>query len=183
MITGDAAGLRAIEREDLEALRTWRNRPALRRYFREHREITRADQEAWFERMVSDNRNLMFAVVDIDLDPPPLMGAAGLCYVDWVRRSAELSLYIGADDVYIDDRLAPDVLRLLVSHGFEDLGLHRLWTEVYDLDERKAALLQQFGFQLEGRHRDSHFADGEWHDSLYFGLLEDEWRERSPSAG
>jgi RimJ/RimL family protein N-acetyltransferase len=174
MIAGELAALRAVEPDDLELLRTWRNRPTLRRYFREHRELTRADQEAWYERLGADERMRMFAIVDPGGEPPPLVGAAGLCYVDWVRRSAELSLYIGIDDLYVDDRLAPDALRLLLRYAFDDLGLHRVWAEVYSFDERKSSLYERFGFQIDGRHRDSHFADGRWHDSVYFSLLEGE---------
>lgn len=178
MLRGETIGLRAIEPEDLEPLREWRNDPALRRYFREHRELTRADQQRWYERLVlQDAATVMFAVVD--LDASRLLGAAGLCYIDWVRRSADLSLYLGADGLYIDDRWAPDALRVLLRYGFGELGLHRLWTEIYEFDERKAALYEQFGFTLEGRHREHHFADGRWHDSLFYGLLES---EHTPAA-
>lgn len=174
MLEGEIVGLRAIEPGDLETLRGWRNRPALRRYFREHRELSRTDQEAWFTRMLTDPGTFMFAIVELGATSP-LVGTAGLCYIDWIRRSGELSLYIGADDLYIDDRLAPDALRVLLRHGFDELGLHRLWTEIYAYDERKAHLYESFDFSLEGRHRDNHYADGVWHDSLFYGLLEAEY--------
>lgn len=175
MIQSDSVLLRAIEPNDLESLRGWRNRPSLRRYFREHRELTSADQQAWYARITArDSDTLMFAIADSSREDTPLVGAAGLCYIDWVRRSAEVSLYVGLDDLYIDERIAPQALGALVDHGFGELGLHRLWTEVYSFDERKARLYEEFGFRLEGRHRESHFADGEWHDSLYFGLLSGE---------
>jgi hypothetical protein len=174
VILGELIGLRAIEHDDLELLRGWRNRPELRRYFREHRELTPADQEAWYERSGVDPRTSMFAIVDPNGKPSPLLGAAGLCNFDWVRRSAELSLYIGVDELYIDDRYAPDALRVLLQYGLDELGLHRIWAEVYSFDDRKARLYESFGFQLEGRHRDCHFTGGQWHDSLYFGLLEGE---------
>ena len=175
MLKGELVGLRAIEPDDLELLRKWRNRPGLRRYFREHRELAKVEQEAWYRRTVlDDSRTIMFALVELNDASLPLIGAAGLCYIDWVCRSAEVSLYIGAKDLYIDDRLAPDALRLLLHYGFDEVGLHRLWTEVYDYDDRKARLCEAVGFSLEGRHRDKHFADGGWHDSLVFSVLENE---------
>jgi len=39
MIKGQHTALRAIEREDLPSLLSWRNDPELRRYFREYREL------------------------------------------------------------------------------------------------------------------------------------------------
>lgn len=180
MLIGLSVGLRAIEPDDLEPLRSWRNRPNLRRYFREHRELGSGDQQAWYERLVtSDHRFAMFAIVGLDGDH--LLGAAGLCYIDWVRRSAESSLYLGVDDLYVDDVLAPDALRVLVTYGFNDLGLHRVWTEVYDYDTRKAQLYENAGFTLEGRQRESHFSAGRWHDSLFFGLLAAEHAARITS--
>ena len=178
MIIGDVVGLRAIEPEDLDLLAAWRNTPGLRQYFREYRELTSRDQEAWYQRSTSDPGTLMLAIVDRTADTLPLVGATGLCYIDWVQRSAELSLYIGRDELYVDDRLAPDALRVLVEYAFEELALHRLWTEVYSFDERKARLYENFGFRLEGQHRDSHFAKGGWHDSLFFSLLEGEQPDR-----
>ena len=39
MIKGQHTALRAIEREDLPSLLSWRNDPDLRKYFREYREL------------------------------------------------------------------------------------------------------------------------------------------------
>jgi RimJ/RimL family protein N-acetyltransferase len=176
MLTGDHIGLRAIERDDLRQLMDWRNKPEFRRYFREYRELGMADQEAWFERMSADSRQLMFAVVD--RADGRLLGASGLCFVDWVNRNCDLSIYIGADDVYIDDRYAPDAARTTLRYGFEELGLNRVWVEIYDFDTAKQRFLTDLGFELEGRHREHHFAEGEWHDSLFYGLLARDWRAR-----
>ena len=38
---------------------------------------------------------------------------------------------------------------------------------------------EKLGFELEGRLRQNQFDDGEYVDTLYFGLLEDEYRERT----
>ena len=46
MLLGEYTGLRAIEEDDLEQLLVWRNDPAMRRYFREYRELSMANQRA-----------------------------------------------------------------------------------------------------------------------------------------
>ena len=79
------------------------------------------------------------------------MGACGLCYINWVDRSADLSIYLGADDLYIDDRFAPDAARTLIRYGFDELGLHRIWAEIYSIDTRKQAFFEKLGFKLDGR--------------------------------
>ncbi|MFM7533354.1 MAG: GNAT family N-acetyltransferase [Rubrivivax sp.] len=170
MISGRFTGLRAIEPGDLDALLAWRNQPHLRRYFREYRELNRVQQQAWFESKVNaDPTTRMFAIQE--LDTGRLLGACGVCYIDWVNRSADFSIYIGADDLYIDDRLAPDAALALIGYGFGELGLNRLWSEIYAFDDAKRRFFAQLGFALDGRHRHTHWAEGAWHDSLFYSLL------------
>ena len=49
MILGSKVGLRSLEKEDLPALRDWRNLAGFRRNFREVRELNMSNQNKWFE--------------------------------------------------------------------------------------------------------------------------------------
>jgi RimJ/RimL family protein N-acetyltransferase len=175
MIEGVHTGLRAIERADLAELLEWRNRPDFRRNFREFRELSMAQQERWYEeRVLKDPATHMFAIVPRATGR--LLGACGLCYIDWVNRSADFSIYIGHDDAYIDDLYAPDAAEALLGYAFDELGLHRVWCEIYGFDRAKQLLLPRLGFALDGRHRETHWAEGAWHDSLFYGVLERDFR-------
>lgn len=170
MLNGEFVALRAIERADLAQLLAWRNRPEMRRYFREYRELGGDQQNAWYENVVlKDPATRMFSIVERASDR--LLGACGLCYINWVDRNADFSIYLGADDLYIDARLAPDAARVLMRYGFDELGLHRLWSEIYAFDQAKQALFESLEFQLEARYRESHWSEGGWHDSLIYGRL------------
>lgn len=170
MLKGEFVGLRAVEQADLSTLLAWRNQPEFRRYFREYRELGSDQQQSWYEQTVlRDPATRMFSI--IDLASGRLLGACGLCYIHWVDRNGDFSIYIGADDLYIDERLAPDAARLMIRYGFEELGLHRLWSEIYHFDTAKQRLFETLGFQLEARFRESHWTEGAWHDSLIYGLL------------
>lgn len=186
MLAGKCVGLRAIESHDLPQLLAWRNDPRLRRYFREHRELNLTQQRQWFETKVNnDPTTRMFAIVERGRDGNGvhgghgghggqigrLLGACGLCYIDWVNRTADFSLYIGADDLYIDERYAPDAAVTLIDYGFDELGLHRLWSEIYGFDRPKQRFFEALGFTLDGVHRQTHWAEGGWHDSHYYSLL------------
>ncbi|MDO9093335.1 MAG: GNAT family protein [Rubrivivax sp.] len=179
MIKGRATALRAIEASDLDQLLAWRNRPELRRFFREYRELNATQQRQWFDSKVNgDPSTRMFAIVHQDTDT--LLGAAGLCYIDWINRTADFSLYIGHEGLYIDDTLAPDVAVTMIDYAFDELGLNRLWSEIYAFDEAKASFFQKLGFTLDGRHRQTHWAEGAWHDSLFFSLLASDTRPTPP---
>lgn len=176
MLKGNDVGLRAIESSDLGQLLEWRNRPEYRHYFREHRELSTENQLEWFKKNVTgDSATRMFSIVELAGDR--LLGACGLCYINWVDRNADFSIYIGADDLYIDKRFAPDAARVLIKYAFKELGIHRLWAEIYDFDEPKREMFDQLAFSLDGRHRQTHWADGSWHDSLFFSLLDFEYSD------
>jgi hypothetical protein len=181
MIEGSRVGLRAIEHDDLAVLLAWRNRPAFRRYFREFRELCWRRQQEWYETTVlNDSRTRMFAIVE--RKSSALLGACGLCQIDWVNRTADFSLYIGEGELYIDEVYAPDAGRALLRYGFEELGLHRIWCEIYGFDQAKQTLLPRLGFTLDGRHRETHWSEGAWHDSLFFAILDREFRARIGAA-
>lgn len=175
MLTGEITGLRAIEESDLEQLLAWRNDPRMRRFFREYRELNMTQQKSWFDAKVNnDPATRMFAIVD--LETKELMGAAGLCYIDSINRNADFSIYLGIDDLYIDEDYAPDAGRVLLRYGFEELNLHKVWSEIYSIDKPKQQLFYELGFTREGVHRETHWTEGQWVDSLFYGLLAKDFR-------
>ncbi|MGE0668687.1 MAG: GNAT family N-acetyltransferase [Sphingomonadales bacterium] len=170
MLRGEVVGLRAIEHGDLRQLLDFRNQPNLRQYFREYRELSFRDQENWFnERVLRDPATRMFAIEE--LASGRLMGACGLCYISPINRSADFSIYIGADNLYIDDLYAPDAGKLLIHYGFSELNLNRIWAEIYDFDSPKIRYFEQMGFTLEGRHRQTRWTQSRFVDSLFWSLL------------
>jgi RimJ/RimL family protein N-acetyltransferase len=181
MIRGRHIGLRAIEADDLQQLLVWRNQPDFRRYFREYRELSNTHQQQWYDsKVLNDPSTRMFSIVDAG--GGKLLGACGLCYIDWINQTADFSIYIGHDHLYIDEVYAVDAGIQLLKYGFEELGLHRIWCEIYDFDEAKKKFLPRLGFTLDGRHRQTHWAEGAWHDSLFYGVLIDEFSQEQIEA-
>ena len=175
MIAGKLVALTPLEREDLEPLRLWRNRPDFRKYFREYREISRDMQQQWYQQKVlGDPGTLMFAIRSVETGE--LLGCCGLCYINWVHRNAYLSLYIGWKDAYIDNEgYAEESCRLLFRYGFLELGLEKIWTEIYEFDEPKHALYQKLGFSQDGFLRNQYFYDGRYWNSRILSLLKNEF--------
>lgn len=176
MLKGKYVVLRAIEEADLPILLEWRNRPEFRVFFREHRELSMRNQLDWFERINRPNSDVkMFSIVRAS--DGALMGACGLCYHDPINRSADLSIYLGLDDLYIDEIYAPDCARVLLKYGFGELNLHRIWAEIYEIDLKKKKFFEGLNFSLDGRFRESHWTQGKWCDSLFYGILDREFQE------
>ncbi|MDP1815387.1 MAG: GNAT family protein [Leadbetterella sp.] len=174
MLKGEFVGLRAIEKDDLILLRNWRNNADFRKHFREHRELNLANQENWFLKTVNNPNDFMFVIINLKTLEP--IGAAGLLYTNWIIRSADFSFYIGIDELYIDDKFAPDAIRLLINYGFNNLNLNKIWMELYEYDSKKLKIFQElFKFQIDGKLRKNAFENGVYWDSYIISLLKDEF--------
>lgn len=175
MLKGSLVGLTAVERFDLKQLQDWRNNTAFRKHFREYRELNMVMQERWFEQKVlADPTTQMFSIRR--LSDGELLGCCGFVYVNWVHRHADLSLYIGWNDAYIDDvGYAEESCRLLFAYGFNELGLNKIWTEIYEFDEPKKQLYDALGLQQDGFLRENYFYDGKWWGSRMLSLLRRDW--------
>lgn len=176
MLSGKIVGLDAVEKGDLAQLLAWRNHPEFRKHFREYRELGLGNQEKWYEQKVlNDPTTIMFAIRR--LTDHTLLGCCGLVYVNWVHRHADLSLYIGWDNAYIDEEgYAKESCRLLFDYGFNELNLNKIWTEIYEFDVKKKKLYDAFGFRQDGLLRQNYFHDGQWWNSRILSLLAGDYR-------
>lgn len=178
MIKGSKVQLIAVEREHLRQLLDWRNNPEFRKHFREYRELSMAQQERWYEeKVLNDPTTLMFGICRIS--GGELLGSCGFVYINWTAKYADLSLYIGWNDAYIDEQgYAEESCRLLLCYAFEELGLNKVWSEVYVFDEKKKKLYDKLGFKVDGVLRENCFHAGEFRDSYILSILAREWTKQ-----
>lgn len=166
--------LGSVERENIEQLRHWRNQPELRKYFREYREISKDMQEKWFvEKVLNDPKQINFEIHDVETKK--LIGSCGLYYIHNVNRTGEFGIYIG-DENFRRCGYGTDALVALLNYGFNYLGLHRIWCEVYS-NNRAISTYRKIGFKDEGVMREVKFLEGEFLDSYILSILENEWRD------
>lgn len=171
MLKGKRVGLTAIDRSEIEQLRIWRNSTHLRKFFREYRELNCEMQETWFKEMVIDNPHTIMLSIR-RLRDNELLGCCGLAYINWIHRHADLSLYIGYKNAYIDKHgYAEESCILLLDYGFKELGLNKIYTEIYEFDEKKDSLYMKLNFHLDGILRKHYFYDGKWWDSKIYSIL------------
>ncbi len=178
MLKGKKIFLTAVERSDLKQLKDWRNNEHFRKHFREYRELNDDMQEQWFNKAVlNDPTTVMFAIRRCSDDR--LLGCCGLVYTHWVYRHADLSLYIGDEDAYIDQKgYAQETCQLLLSYAFDNLGLNKVWTEIYVFDKAKKDLYEKAGFSVDGILRENYFYNGRYWDSYILSYLAREWRAK-----
>lgn len=174
MINGEKVYLAAIEKSDLPKLMEWRNKPSFRKHFREYREINLDMQEKWYEdKVIGDKSTIMFSIKSVENHE--LLGCCGFCYINWIHRYADLSLYIGWNNTYIDNEgYALEACKLLFNYGFSELNLNKIWTEIYEFDNKKKKLYESMNFKVDGVLRQNYFYNGKWWNSYILSLLKDE---------
>lgn len=60
---------------------------------------------------------------------------------------------------------------LVLDHAFGELGLHRVYLDVYSFNPRAQRSYEKVGFVVEGRQRHTLYWDGEWVDSILMSVL------------
>lgn len=69
-----------------------------------------------------------------------------------------------------------EACNLVLEYGFKQLKIHSVLADVDQLNVASVKLLESQGFQKEGILRESFYYDGDFIDSVYYGLLERDFR-------
>lgn len=171
--------------------RAWRNEPIIHNWCRQNHLISSAQQEDWLKKIETDPSVKMFAVMDIaesldemhrdpkgdkphwksyDLEIP--VGVCGLTSLSLIHRSAEFSLYIAPG--YLGNGYAKPALLELLKYGFIQLGLNRIWGEVF-AGNPALAIFKDLGFIEEGVCRQSYYKGGTFINSHIISILRGEY--------
>jgi len=80
--------------------------------------------------------------------------------------------------------LGTEATRLIVGYVFDEIDdpaqVNRLSLEVFDFNERAAAVYEKVGFVREGVQREALFWDGMFHDAITMSILR---RDRASHQG
>jgi RimJ/RimL family protein N-acetyltransferase len=172
---GPVCRLRPLRAEDACTTIAWRNDPATRRGVLGHRfPVTEAMEHGWYETALADQRgkNVRFGV-EATADGQ-LVGMTHLTDIDWIARSTEFGIVIGAADRR-GQGLGITATRLTLTYAFQELGLNRVGLR-YSVDNTHAAhLYERLGFKVEGRLRQAALLAGVPVDVVVCGLLRGEF--------
>jgi RimJ/RimL family protein N-acetyltransferase len=68
-----------------------------------------------------------------------------------------------------------DMMRLCLQYAFMELGLQRVSLGLHSYNTRALRSYEKCGFRLEGRTRQDVMREGRHTDTLWMGILRDEW--------
>jgi UDP-4-amino-4,6-dideoxy-N-acetyl-beta-L-altrosamine N-acetyltransferase len=164
--------LRSIEEADLERIHRWRNKESIQPFVREYRELSLIHIKSWYNDMIM-NKKFEFFMIEQDDD---LIGVAGLTYIDWVNKHADLHLGL-YERPWADTEVGTIVMDMMAEYGFDTLNLNKLYAEIYSNDKDKLKLFTEHGYALDAVLRDHYFHKGQYLDSHILSLLRHEFKK------
>ncbi len=177
MIYGDQVRLRAIEKNDLPLFVRWLNDPEVRHGLLIYLPFSQTEEEMWFEGMLKRPSEEHPLVIEIETTNGWVpVGNCGFLSLDWRIRKAEIGIFIG-EKKFWNRGYGTKVMRLALKLGFERLNLNRISLQVYTNNPRAIRAYEKSGFVVEGRLRQAHYDNGQYHDILIMSVLRSEWQE------
>lgn len=169
---GDYA-LRPPEPTDVDALMIFKNDPDLSELLvGSGRRYTRTDLEAWVEAHRTAPDEAFFVIAD---GADRAVGHVALYQIDRTANTAEFGILIGDRRLW-GHGLGTFYTGYLIEHGFDTLGLRRIFLEVLETNPRARAVYERLGFVVEGRLREHRLKGGRLVDVFVMGLLRDEYQ-------
>ena len=142
------------------------------------RSITRAEAMAAFEAMRKQTRltrpGEVLSLAVIRKSDGKVVGHVSLRYTDSTAAQGEIRFAIGP--TFRNKGYASEAVKAVVTLGFEEFRLHRVYARTAGQNEASARLLKGLGMRLEAHYREHALFQGEWDEELHFAVLDREWR-------
>lgn len=177
-LTTERLILREFVAEDWPAVLAYQSDPRYLRYY-EWTERTEADARSFVQRFVewqAEEPRLKYQVAITLAEDGTLIGNCGV-------RLAEAGAEVGDLGYEIAPATwgrgyATEAAEAMVRFGFEELGLHRIWSHTVAENAASQRVMEKLGMRCEGRLRETQWYKGRWWDTVVYGILEEEWRDR-----
>ena len=170
ILRGERIVLRVWRREDAPALFENFSDPKFMRYWSRALYADVGEVRSYLDLQLADLERFEFYPWAITLqgDDKPV-GNCTLFGVD--RDNRRCLLGYGLTPTLQGRGLASEAVKLAINFAFDELGLHRIETDIDPRNESSWRLVERLGFQREGLLRQRWYVNGEIADSVLHGLL------------
>jgi RimJ/RimL family protein N-acetyltransferase len=179
MIETDRLTLRELAEDDFDAVHAYASDPEVVEYVPwgpNTVQVTRDFIARHREKATAEPRlEYVFAVVP--KGDERLVGTVGIYLPSAEAHLAMLGYAYGREAW--GRGYATEAALAMVAMGFDVLGIQRIWASCDPANVGSARVLEKAGMRLEGRLRQDQNIRGALKDSLVWGILEPEWRDRN----
>ncbi|MBQ7454092.1 MAG: GNAT family N-acetyltransferase [Selenomonadaceae bacterium] len=158
-----------MELSDTDDIISWRNKPRVRNNFIYRKPFTREGHHRWIENMIDTGKAVQFVIMENSTDKA--IGSTYLRDIDLDNRKAEFGIFIGVDEA-VNRGYGTEACKLICNYGFEFLRLHRIFLRVFEWNLQAINSYKNAGFVREGLFRDDVCIDGEYHNIVIMGMLD-----------
>jgi len=152
---------------------SWLNDPEVTKY--NHWGLfpyTSLTRDQYIQELKKSNKTIVWACLVDGVH----IGNFTLQSINYIYRSAEFAVVIGEKEHW-GKGYCTEAARLLFSHGFNKLNLHRIFTGTSSTNEGMNRVAWKLGMTQEGTFRDGVYLEGKYVDVNVYGILKDEWNE------
>lgn len=105
-----------------------------------------------------------------------VVGVISLMKVDRRHKNAELGYWVGKK--FWNRGIATEAASKVMEFGFQVLNLERIYAKCFHNNEVSRKVMEKVGMKLEGKFRHEVFKENKFIDTLYYGILKEDWKER-----
>lgn len=131
--------------------------------------------QTWLEKNIEEVKPERYPFGIRALAEDKLIGFMGL-WLSLIHSEVWVGIAIGDRD-YWGKGYGTEAMKLGVQYAFLELGVQRVSLGVHAYNPRAQKSYEKVGFRLEGRTRLDMLREGRRTDSLWMGILRDEWFE------
>ncbi|UQS84879.1 GNAT family N-acetyltransferase [Apilactobacillus apisilvae] len=163
--------LRAIESKDLKKVHKLFNNPFNMKFWFAEPYLPMEKLQAKFNHDLDDNSSRSFAITHDE----KFAGIIELVDIDLISQNAEIQIII--DSEFRGLKLAQKAFKACMEYGFNTLNLHKIYLNV-DVENAPAVnVYKKMGFNIEGTLKDQYFADGDFRDCYFMGILKNNFNK------
>ncbi len=174
--------LRKMTKEDTELYHKWRNDVEVMHSTNPSLDVYPMEETKEFVDHVILGTHAAKSYIMVEKGNEIPIGIVSLINIDYKNRNAECIIDIGEKE-YWGKGYGSEGLKLLLDYVFYEMNLHRVYLKVFSFNDKAIHLYTKIGFQQEGSSRQSLFRDGEWHDIIHMGILQNEYFEKQVKNG
>jgi RimJ/RimL family protein N-acetyltransferase len=177
MFSGALVNLRAIELSDLDRYIAWINDAEVTQFLATQapHPVSRVQEEAWIQQAMTQTRPPEITYAIETLMDERHIGSVSLHRIGNTAHHSELGVMIG-DKTHWNRGYGTDAITTMLHLAFEELNLNRVYLRVNADNGRAIACYRKCGFIEEGCLRQDRYRNGGYDDTLFMGVLRDEFR-------